>query len=133
MIVTINKDIFSDSKNIPGLNDLLSFFNKGRHRMNLNKSEDFKAFENSDWKKSLKRSDIDFLKEGFGRIDKKEIVISSSINDFNLKEAYYFLDQSLKIILEQIEYEKPFILKIIKEYEKTKSILPSTSYFDFNN
>ncbi len=125
MIVSINASVFNNSLNNSDLNDLMHFFKKGKHRINLKKAEDFSAFENSDWTKTLIKSDVDLLKESIGSIDKKEIIISDSSkeDEFNLKEAFYYLDQSIKIILEQIEYETPFILKIIQEFDTTGKLI----------
>lgn len=128
MIVTIKAEIFNNSKNYSDLNDLMHFFRKGKHRMNLRKSADFIAFDRAEWTKSLSRSDIDILRESSqAQINKREIVISNSDNEveFNTKEAYYYLQQNLKIILEQEEYEKPFVLKILQEFDTTKELINS--------
>jgi hypothetical protein len=128
MIVTINAEIFNNPNNNSDLNDIMHFFRKGKHTMNLKKPGDFVAFENSEWTKTLSRSDKDFLRESSqAQINKREIVISNSDNEieFNTKEAYYYLQQNLKIILEQEEYEKPFILKILQEFDTTKELINS--------
>jgi hypothetical protein len=138
MIVTINAEIFNNSKNNSDLNDIMHFFRKGKHTMNLKKPGDFVAFENSEWTKALSRSDKDFLKESSTlKLNKREIVISNSDNheEFNPKEAYYYLQQNLKLILEQEEYEKPFILKIFKEFDSSKDLINSLKkgYLEFYN
>lgn len=118
MIVTIKAEIFNDSNNHSDLDDLMHFFRKGKHKMNLKKKEDFDAFDNSDWIKKLSISDIDLLKNSFSKIDKKEIIISETINEteFNLKEAYAYLQQPLSIVLENYEYEPDFINCIFKNF-----------------
>ncbi|OWP84293.1 hypothetical protein BWK59_06160 [Flavobacterium davisii] len=137
MIVTIKSEVFSDSKNNSDLNDLMHFFRKGKHRMHLRKASDFDAFDNSQWKRQLSRSDIDVLKEGIGRIDKKEIIVSqlSDNTKFNIKEAYHFLNQNLRIILEQEEYEKPFILKIIEHFDSSDELISAlqNGFLEFYN
>lgn len=127
MIVTIKGEIFNNLNNHSDLNDLMHFFRKGKHRIHLKKAEDFDAFDNSEWTKTLSRTDIDFLKESISKIDKKEIIISTTSNEteFNLKEAVYYLEQNLKIIVEQEEYEKPFILKIFQEYDLSYELINS--------
>jgi hypothetical protein len=118
MIVSIKADIFYNNKNSSDLNDLMHFFKKGKHRMNLRKIDDFNAFENSEWKKTLSRSDVDFLKEGITIVDKKEIIISESQsdNEFRIKEAYSYLQQPLSIVVENYEYEPVFINCIFRNY-----------------
>ncbi|WP_395044658.1 hypothetical protein [Flavobacterium sp.] len=137
MIVTIKEEIFNNPKNNSDLNDLMHFFRKGKHRMHLKKVGDFIAFENSEWKKTLLRSDIDFLKESIGKLDKKEVVISQTGNEdeFNPKEAFSYLEQNLRIILEQEEYEKPFILKIIKEFDSSNELINAlqNNWLEFYN
>ncbi len=121
MIVTIKADIFSDPNNNDELENYMPFFKKGKHRLHLKKYQDLKAFDNSEWKKGLKPSTRDLLMESleFVSENKKEIVISNSenIEYFKLSEAYQFLDQNLYILVEQIEYEKPFLMKVIHEYD----------------
>ncbi len=86
--------------------------------MHLKKIGDFNAFENSDWKQTLSRSDIDFLKEGITIVDKKEIIISESQSgsEFRIKEAYSYLQQPLSIVVENYEYEPVFINCIFRNF-----------------
>lgn len=118
MIVSIKAEVFDNQSNLSDLNDLMHFFKKGRHRMYLKKIEDFTAFEGSEWKGTLSRSDVDFLKEGITSLDKKEIIISESNNaeDFNIKEAYLYLQQPLSIVVENYEFEPVFINCIFKNF-----------------
>lgn len=118
MIVTIKAEIFNNSNNHSDLDDLMHFFRKGKHKMNLKKSEDFYAFDNSDWTKTLSISDKDFLRESISKIDKKEIIVSTESNEteFNLKEAYAYLNQPLTIVVENYEYEPDFINCIFKNF-----------------
>lgn len=118
MIVSIKADIFNNKKNISDLADLMHLFRKGKHRMHLKKIEDFEAFDNSEWAKSLSKSDLDFLREGITIIDKKEIIVSESESDeeFTIKEASLYLEQPLSILVENYEYEPVFVNSIIKNF-----------------
>lgn len=118
MIVTIKAEIFNNSNNHSDLDDLMHFFRKGKHKMNLKKKVDFDAFDNSDWTETLSISDKDFLRESISNVDKKEIIVSETINEteFNLKEAYAYLQQPLSIIIENAKNDSPFINCIFKNF-----------------
>lgn len=135
MIVTIKSEVFNDSKNDSDLNDLMHFFRKGRHRLYLKKAIDFEAFEKSKWKERLSKSDVDILKEGIGRIDKKEIVVTNKSNEveFNLKEAYAYLQQPLSIIVENYEYEPAFVNCIFKNFGDDLLIAKNKHWLKFEN
>jgi hypothetical protein len=135
MIVSIKADIFNNNKNSSDLSDLMHFFKKGRHRMNLRKIDDFSAFENSQWKQTLSRSDIDFLKEGMTTVDKKEIIVSESPSDseFRIKEAYSYLQQPLSIIVENYEYEPVFINCIFRNFGNELITAKDRHWLKFEN
>lgn len=119
MIVTIKAEIFNNSNNHSDLDDLMHFFRKGKHRMNLSKTADFIAFDNSEWTKKLSRSDKDILRESSqAQINKKEIIVAEISNEteYNLKEAYAYLNQPLTIVVENYEYEPDFINCIFKNF-----------------
>lgn len=135
MIVSIKADIFNNTTNSSDLNDLMHFFRKGKHRMHLKKIEDFNAFENSEWKKTLSRSDIDFLKEGITIIDKKEIIISESEShdEYKIKEAYAYLEQPLSVIVENYEYEPVFINCIFRNFGNELITAKNKHWLKFEN
>lgn len=136
MIVAVKADIFNNSNNNSDLNDLMHFFRKGKHRMHLKKIEDFNAFENSKWKQTLSRSDIDFLKEGVATIvKKKEIIVSESesASEFKIKEAYSYLQQPLSIIVENYEYEPVFINCIFRNFGNELTIAKNKHFLKFEN
>lgn len=136
MIVSVKADIFNNADNNSDLNDLMHFFRKGKHRMYLKKIEDFNAFENSKWKQTLSRSDIDFLKEGLAAIvDKKEIIVSESVsnNEFKIKEAYSYLAQPLSIIVENYEYEPVFINCIFRNFGNELITAKNKHFLKFEN
>lgn len=103
--------------------------------MNLRKIDDFTAFENSEWKKTLSRSDVDFLKEGITIVDKKEIIISESQsdNEFRIKEAYSYLQQPLSIIVENYEYEPVFINCIFRNFGNELITAKDRHWLKFEN
>nr|WP_315200972.1 hypothetical protein [uncultured Flavobacterium sp.] len=103
--------------------------------MNLKKIDDFTAFENSEWKKTLSRSDVDFLKEGITIVDKKEIIISESQsdNEFRIKEAYSYLQQPLSIIVENYEYEPVFINCIFRNFGNELITAKDRHWLKFEN
>ncbi|MEC4050312.1 hypothetical protein OX284_012790 [Flavobacterium sp. SUN046] len=121
MLVKVSKEIFENTMNHEGLDDLLVFFKFGRHHLVLSDPEDFLAFENSSWKKSLKGDTLKLIQRGlkFTKKKKKEITISEIVSEsnFSLKEAYFFLDNKLFILIENIEYDTPFYIKIIETYD----------------
>lgn len=135
MIVTIKAEIFNNSNNHSDLDDLMHFFRKGKHKMNLKKKEDFDAFDNSDWTKTLSISDKDFLRESISKVDKKEIIVSESNNEteFNLNEAYAYLQQPLSIIVENYEYEPDFINCIFKNFENDLLEAKNKHWLKFEN
>lgn len=139
MIVTIKEDIFSDPKHNNELDDFLPFFKKGKHRFHLRHFQELKAFENSEWKKGLNQSTKDLLMESleFVGARKKEIIVSEIENEnfFKLSEAHQYLDKNLFILVEQVEYEKPFILKIFQEFDENKDLIKAlqNGWLDFYN
>lgn len=135
MIVSIKAEVFDNQRNLSDLNDLMHFFKKGRHRMYLKKIDDFTAFEDSKWKQTLSRSGVDFLKEGITSLDKKEIIISESndAEEFNIKEAYLYLQQPLAIIVENYEYEPVFINSIFQNFADDLLVAKNKHWLKFEN
>lgn len=135
MIVSIKAEVFNNDKNSSDLDDLMHFFKKGRHRMNLKRIDDFNAFEKSTWIKTLSRSDIDFLKESQAIIDKKEIIISEfqSESEFRIKEAYAYLGQPLSIVVENYEYEPVFINCIFRNFGDELITAKNKHWLKFEN
>ncbi|MEP6802931.1 MAG: hypothetical protein ABI892_00305, partial [Flavobacterium sp.] len=64
MLVRICEDIFSDSNNDSELDDLFTFFKKGKHQLILNDPDDFLAFNDSTWKESLKGDNSKLILRG---------------------------------------------------------------------
>jgi len=127
VIVKFKTDILSNSDNDRKLDDFIHFFTTGQHRFSSD-PKDVTAFENSTWKKSLPGSTRDLLEEGsssHGDDSKLEVVISGENNDtyFSLQEGFIYLDSTLYILVENVEYEKSFYLKIIKEFDPSGDLL----------
>lgn len=104
--------------------------------MHLKKIEDFNAFENSEWKKTLSRSDVDFLKEGVALINnKKEIIISEteSGDEFRIQEAYAYLQQPLSIVVENYEYEPVFVNCIFRNFGNELIAAKDKHWLKFEN
>jgi hypothetical protein len=128
MLVSIRQDIFSNPKNDYELDDLLTFFKKGKHQLILNEPDDFLAFDNSTWKVSLKGDNLKLILRGLksSRFIKKIIIsddIAFSEEKFSLEEAYLFLDKPLQILVEHNEYDEPFYFAIIKNFDFTNNLL----------
>lgn len=130
MLVSIRQDIFSNPNNDSQLDDLLTFFKKGKHQLNLNDPDDFLAFDDSTWKESLKGDNLKLILRGLksSRFVKK-IIISDNIanleENFSLEEAYLFLDKPLQILVEHNEYDEPFYFAIIKNFDFSNILLNS--------
>lgn len=124
MQIRIHKDIFDDSSNNDDLNDILSFFRKNRHQLILDDYDDIEAFKMSSWQKELNPRDLKVINEfirASARRDKRDHLIALShkneIDYFNPKEAYLFLNQPLIILVENAEFEPPFINAIINNFD----------------
>ena len=123
MLVRVCEDIFSNPSNDSDLDNLLSFFRLGKHQLVLNDPNDFLAFNDSTWKKHLKGGDLRLIKKGLiSTVKKKEIVISEKKRDtnFSLKEAHLYLDQPLVILVENKQFEPPFINSVIKNFDSNE-------------
>lgn len=127
MLVSICHDIFSNSNNDSELDDLLAFFKYGKHQLILNDPDDFLAFNDSTWKKSLKENDLRLILRGLKSAKyKKRIAISNdciSEVKFSLREAYLFLEKPLQILVEHKEYDEPFYFAIIKNFDFNRELL----------
>lgn len=127
MLVRISQDIFSNSNNDSELDDLLTFFKDGKHQLILNDPDDFLAFNDSTWKESLKGNDLRLILRGLKSAKyKKGIAIlndSNSEEKFSLREAYLFLKKPLQILVEHNEYDEPFYIAIIKNFDFTNQLL----------
>lgn len=124
MFVSISHDIFSNSVNDSELDNFLPFFKFGKHHLTLNDPNDLLGFENSTWKKQLSGDNLKLIIRGlkFSNKNKNEIVISENKSDFDfsLQEAYLFLNQPLVILVENKEFEPPFINAIIKNFDSNE-------------
>lgn len=127
MLVRICQDIFSDSNNDSELDDLFTFFKKGKHQLILSDPDDFLAFNDSSWKESLKGDNLKLILRGLKSAKyKKAITISNDSNseeNFSLQEAYLFLKKPLQILVEHNEYDEPFYIAIIKNFDFTNQLL----------
>ena len=139
MLVRICYDIFSNSSNDSELDDLLAFFKYGKHQLILNDPDDFLAFNDSTWKKSLRGNDLSLIQRGLKASNfKKEITISEDINsddNFSLREAYLFLEKPLQILVEHNEYDEPFYIAIIKNFDFSNQLLNAfqTGWLEFDH
>ncbi|WP_342084821.1 hypothetical protein [Dyadobacter sp. OTU695] len=129
MQVRIRKDIFNSEQHLDRLDNLLTYFRKGKHAMLLDDIDDIDAYENSEWKKGLNSRDIklinSYIKSGT-RINKSyKIIDVSELNpmlDFAPKEADMYLGQHLVILLENSEYDPPFINMIFNHFDTDGSL-----------
>ncbi len=125
MQVRIHKDIFNDSSNNDSLNDILTFFRQDRHQLILDDYDDIEAFKNSIWAKNeLNSRDLKLINEfivSSSRREKNRLLISlSNINTqdyFSPREAFLYLNQPLIVLVENVEYEPPFINAIIRNFD----------------
>lgn len=121
MLVNICEDIFINSNNDSDLDNFLIFFKLGKHQLVLDDPQDFLAFENSTWKKQIKGDDLKLVLRGLKQKNKNKKIISISNSkpevNFCLEEAYLYLDQSLVILVENKQYEPPFINAIVREFD----------------
>lgn len=128
MLVSIRQDIFSNPNNDSELDDLLTFFKKGKHQLILNDPDDFLAFDDSTWKKSLKGDNLKLILRGLksSRFVKKIIISDNNANleeNFSLVEAYLFLEKPLQILVEHSEHDEPFYFAIIKNFDFSNNLL----------
>lgn len=127
MQVRIHKDIFNDPSNNDPLNDILAFFRQDRHQLILDDYDDIEAFKNSIWaQKELNPRDLKLINEFIitsTRKEKNKLLISLSnenkLDFFSLREAYLYLSQPLIVLVENVEYEPPFINAIIRNFDNT--------------
>lgn len=121
MLVRICQDIFLNQENDSQLDDLFTFFKLGKHQLVLNDPDDFLAFNESTWKKSLKGDNLKLIQKGLKISDrnKMEILVSEikSETSFLLNEAYLFLNQPLVVLVENKEFEPPFLNSIIRNFD----------------
>ena len=127
MQVRIHKDIFNDSSNNDVLNDILAFFRQDRHHLILDDFDDIEAFKNSTWAQNeLNSRDLKLINEfivASTRREKEKLLISLSNENnkdfFSPREAYLYLNQPLIVLVENVEYEPPFINAIIRNFDNT--------------
>lgn len=129
MQVKISKDIFNSSAHDSELNKLLNFFSDGRHFLVFEDEDEIEAYRNSSWKKNelnkRQLKDIDEYIVASTRRKKSKKTISVSNKDsifFTPIEAYLYLGQPLVVILENSEYELPFINAIIRHFDFSGSL-----------
>lgn len=129
MQVRILKDIFDSGKHLDELDNLLTYFRKGKHVLFLDDIDDINAYEDSEWKKGLNPRDLKLINayiKSATKVDKsyKLINVSEVKPEVNFlpKEAEMFLGQHLVILLENSEYDPPFTNVIFKHFD-TSGIL----------
>lgn len=126
MQVRILNDIFNDSSNNDELNNLLTFFRIGKHKMVLDNDDIIESFKNSSWKEEINSRDLKVVENYIRSSTKKQkdkllINISSqnTTDYFQPNEAYLYLDQPLIILIENSEFEPPFINAIFRNFDLT--------------
>lgn len=124
MRVEIYKDIFQDNNESVNLLDLVRFFISKRHELVIDDIEQIESMKGSEWYKELNKRDKLFLDEAIEKSVRKQknklkIVVSNSDIDnyFSTKEAILYLNQTLYILVENAEYEAPFINAIIRNFD----------------
>ena len=127
MQVRIHKDIFNDSSNNDVLNDILAFFRHDRHQLILDDYDDIEAFKSSIWaQKELNSRDLKLINEFIitsTRREKNKLLINLSNQNnqdyFSPREAYLYLNQPLIVLVENAEFEPPFVNAIIKNFDES--------------
>nr|WP_294922886.1 hypothetical protein [uncultured Flavobacterium sp.] len=130
MQVEIFKDIFNDNYEHSHLDNLLSLFKEDRHFFVIDDSEQIETCISSTWYSGLSKRDIKIVKESIVRSSRKvknklKIIVSNDGNNpdyFGTKEAYLYLNQPLNILVENSEYEPPFINAIIRNFDYSGEI-----------
>lgn len=128
MQVKISKDIFNSSAHDSELSKLLIFFLDKRHFLVFEDNDEIEAYQNSSWKKNElnKRhlKDInEYIVTSTRRKKSKKITVSNKDSTcFTPGEACLYLGQPLVVILENSEYELPFINAIIKHFDFSGSL-----------
>lgn len=119
MQVIINHNVFFTEQNYDWLDKIFDFFKSKRHKW---LSVDLETIEQSDWYKELGSRDKKYLKELFvgstrpSRQNKTISIEQNNSEDFNVQEAYLYLNQPLTIVVENYEYEPDFINCIFKNF-----------------
>jgi len=130
MLVRIHKDIFDDSSNYDNLNDILGFFRQDRHQLILDDYDDIEAFMKSSWAvEELNSRDLklinEFIKSSVRKDSNRLLITISNENTqdfFSPKEAYLYLNQPLIVLVENVEYEPPFINVIIRNFDNSDEL-----------
>lgn len=125
MQVEIFEDIFNDNREHFHLDNLLSLFKEDRHFFVIDDCGQIDACISSTWFNGLNNRDIKIVKESIVRSSRKvknklKIIVSndeSNSDYFGTKEAYLYLNQPLHILVENSEYEPPFINAIIRNFD----------------
>ena len=130
MQVRILKDIFNKEDNQDELNNLLKYFRTGKHNLILDDYDDIQALESSKWYSEINRGDADVIKRSIISTSKRntnaKIITVSETDDttyYRPKEADKYLDQPLSIILENSNYDRPFLNAIFRLFDKSGIIL----------
>lgn len=124
MRVKILSDIFQNASNevdLNHLNHLLVFFKQARHSLVV---ADIDAWNDSNWKQELNSRDRKVVEMYIRSSTKQEkakktISISNIVspNHFSLEAACLFLNQPLIVLMENSEYDAPFLNAIIKNFD----------------
>jgi len=130
MQVRIRSDVFKDGGYLGELDNLLAYFRKGKHILCLDDYDDIEAYNDSKWKKDLNSRDIKVIESYIRSSVKfnksyKSITVSLNDNkiDFLPREAEKYLDQTLMILLENSQYDSPFLNAIFRHFDNENIIL----------
>jgi hypothetical protein len=130
MQVEVFEDIYIDPIDIDSLSELIIFFIKGQHELVIDDIVQIDAMKNSGWYKDLKSKDKFFLDEAIEKSvrkskNKSKIIVSNlNLEDsFSTIEANLYLKKPLQILVEHNEYDEPFYIAIIENFDYSKELL----------
>lgn len=130
MQVRIRKDIFDNEAYSDDLNNLLKYFRLGKHTLVIDDYDDINAFENSSWKKEINQKDLKVINASIRSATRKNtnrllitVTETDTENNFRPREADKYLDQPLTILLENSDYDPPFINAIIDYFDESGELL----------
>lgn len=124
MLVRILKDIFNNETHCDELNNIFRNFRIGKHILILDDSDTIEGMIASIWYKEINSRDrkvIDqYIRASTRKAANRLLITISESNpsiNFSPKEADKYLDQPLVVLVENSEYDPPFLNAIIRHFD----------------
>jgi hypothetical protein len=123
MLVRILKDVFENEAYYDDLSNVLKNFRTGKHFLVVDKADDIDALKKSTWYEDLNSKDrklIDYFLRTSTRKGNNLIITVSGAEPkryFTPREADKYLDQPLLLLLENSDYDSPFLNAIFKYFD----------------